>query len=204
MTFCPLCGSAIVFEREVQGKLLSFGVSGKLYNSNLLMYDKDTESLWSQAMGKAVVGTMTESTLVRRDSDVMTWSQFQKAYPDGLALSDDTGFVRNYTFAPYGDYDADDQLYFPVSNMDATLPKKELLYVVNVGDQSLAFVRSALVDRGAAKIEIDGQVFVAEYHDGVITVSSGKQEIPGFHEMRFSRVSHNPYALNIWTGDETQ
>ncbi|USN54396.1 MAG: DUF3179 domain-containing protein [Candidatus Peribacteria bacterium] len=75
----------------------------------------------------------------------MTWDQFQQRYPQGLVLDNETGFAKDYNLAPYGDYDQHDILYYPVSNLDTRLPKKELLYVVNIGDQSLAFVKSALV-----------------------------------------------------------
>ena len=94
------------------------------------MYDSVTETLRSQAKGEAVVGTYLGRLLVHIKSDVMTFAQFIEQYPIGEVLSDETGFERPYTLAPYGDYDSNDLLYFPVSNTDATLPKKTILYVV--------------------------------------------------------------------------
>jgi hypothetical protein len=85
-----LCGTAIVFDREFDGEVVEFGVSGLLYNSNLLMYDNKTESLRSQAVGKAVVGFYTDLQLEYVDSDVQTFEKFAAQYPNGLVLSDDT------------------------------------------------------------------------------------------------------------------
>lgn len=156
VTFCPLCGSALVFDRRLpDGETVTFDVSGKLYNSNLLMYDDLTESLRAQAQGKGVVGTYTEVKLTRLPSQVMTAELFAENYPDGLVLSDKTGHDRDYTYAPYGSYDQNDVLYFPVANHDATLPKKEILYVVEDGEESIAFLKADLIKQRSAVLTLD-------------------------------------------------
>src|SRR3989338_1491948 len=98
ITFCPLCGSSIAFEAEVDGKIEQFGVSGKLYESNLLMYDKSTESLWSQSIGTAVVGDRTGEKLTIYNSQLMSFKDFSVKWPSGKVLSTDTGYSRNYDF----------------------------------------------------------------------------------------------------------
>ena len=201
VTFCPLCGSAIVFDRRVNDETLRFGVSGKLRQSNLLMYDDITESLWSQARGEAVVGAYTDTKLAHVTSDVMTRKQFIQTYPQGRVLSDETGYERSYARAPYGDYDTNDQLYFPVSNTDVRLPKKEILYVVQDAGESIAFVRRGLQEAGSAEIDVAGRVYTATIQEGSIRVlDPDGQQIPGYHEMFFSRATQHPGSKWLWEG----
>ena len=203
VTFCPLCGSAIVFLRDIDGEKIRFGVSWKLYQSNLLMYDDRTESLWSQALGEAVVGEYVWRKLQHIKSDVITFGEFKERYPDGLVLSDETGYVRNYASSPYGDYDINDTLFFPVNNSDARLPKKEILYVVNDGNTSVAFVKDALREAGEASIQVENDLYRAEFVDGLTNVFKNDYEspLPWYHEMWFSRVTHNPGSKNIRIGN---
>jgi len=193
ITFCPLCGTAIVFDREFDGKVVEFGVSGLLYNSNLLMYDNVSESLRSQAVGKAVVGFYTDKQLEYVDSDVQSFAAFAAQYPDGVVLSNNTWFSRNYGLnSPYGDYDSNDDLYFPVSNSDSSLPKKTLLYVVNDNDyfRSVAFIKEELIDAWSATIDADGVTYTASYDDGTVNVMRNGTEISNFVQMRFSWTAH--------------
>jgi hypothetical protein len=105
VTFCPLCGSALVFDRTVDGELLEFGVSGKLHNSNLLMYDRTNESLRSQSLGEAVVWEFLGTKLAFVDADVLTRAEIQEFHPTTEILSTDTWARRNYDRIPYGSYD---------------------------------------------------------------------------------------------------
>ena len=139
VTFCPLCGSAIVFDRNTDERELQFWVSGKLYESNMLMYDTGTESLWSQSLWEAVVGDKTGQKLEIIDAELMTFSELQSNYPNAKVLSDNTWHVRNYGFIPYGDYDTSDDLYFSVQNEDVSFNKKEIFYIVPIWNDSVAF-----------------------------------------------------------------
>lgn len=105
ITFCPLCNTAIVFEREVNGEVLDFGTTGRLRNSNLIMYDRQTESWWQQATGEAVVGELLDTQLTFYPGSIIGWSEFAAAFPDGKVLSKDTGFDRPYGRNPYVGYD---------------------------------------------------------------------------------------------------
>jgi len=203
VTFCPLCGSSIVYNRVVDGSEVLFGVSGKLYNSNLLMYDDLSESLWSQSIGEAVVWDKTGTSLSLFDSDIMTYEVFQGLYPEGLVLSDDTWEPRSYWRQPYGNYESNDTLYFPVNHEDVRLPRKEILYIVNDGDTSIAFVRADLVATWVAQITIDGNTYEATYKDSNITVVQGDRVLPGYHEMWFSWVTHNQNTKNIWRSSDS-
>ncbi len=114
ISYFPLCGTGMVFERRLDGKLLDFGVSGLLYRSDLLMYDRQTESLWSQIEAKAVTGTLAGKKLTLQRSQMMNWGRWRKKYPNTTVMSRRTGHTRNYDRLPYGDYARTSQLYFPV------------------------------------------------------------------------------------------
>jgi Protein of unknown function (DUF3179) len=103
--FCPLCNTAIAFERTVGGRVLDFGTTGRLRFSNLLMYDRQTESWWQQITGQAIIGQLTGTTLVSRPASIVAWAAFKAAYPSGRVLSRDTGYDRPYGQNPYTGYD---------------------------------------------------------------------------------------------------
>lgn len=127
ITYCPLCFTTQVFDRTVKGEETEFGTSGKLYNSNLVMYDRNTDSMWSQALGKAVVGELTGYELKRIPFDLAKWSDWKKLHPDTQVLSTDTGFSRPYGADPYGDYYTDSRIIFPVKNADERMHPKEII-----------------------------------------------------------------------------
>ncbi|HXG74297.1 MAG TPA: DUF3179 domain-containing protein [Candidatus Nitrosotenuis sp.] len=180
VTYCPLCFTTQVFERLVNDKETEFGTSGKLYNSNLVMYDRNTDSMWSQALGKAIVGKLTGLELKRIPFDLARWSDWKKLYPDTLVLSTDTGFSRPYGSDPYGDYYTDSRIIFPVKNIDDRMHPKEIIMgfasknsykayklsdiesqkIVNdvVGDQNLVLVSVAPFNVRAYDSLVDGQV----------------------------------------------
>lgn len=139
VTFCPLCGSAIVYERVVDGDTFRFGVSGKLYESNLLMFDHKTESLWSQASGTAVAGDLTDKKLKLVNSVVVSFEEVVNLFPAAKILSVNTGFQRNYKQDPYADYNGNEDLYFPVGNISDRFFNKEMFFVVKAGNSSVAF-----------------------------------------------------------------
>jgi len=133
VTFCPLCGTGIAFDAQVDGTVHEFGVSGMLYNSDLLMYDRHTAtpSLWAQALGEAVVGTKTGTRLKRLPVLQTTWGEWRKAHPQTTVLSLNTGFRRDYDRDPYRGYEQKTGLFFPVEQEDARLhPKERVLGVI--------------------------------------------------------------------------
>jgi hypothetical protein len=105
VTFCPLCYSALVFDRRVDGETLSFGVSGLLRHSDLVMFDRGTETLWQQFTGEAIVGDRVGDTLTKIPSQILSFKQFADTYPDARVLSRDTGYDRPYGRNPYAGYD---------------------------------------------------------------------------------------------------
>lgn len=166
VSYCPLCGSAIAFERELEdgstgnAEAVKFGVSGKLYNSDLLMYDRKTDSLWSQILGVAVFGEMTGSRLDFYPSEVMTWADWQAAYPDSEALTRDTGHNRDYDRDPYGEYYLTPEIRFSPNqsseNFEALYPKKEVTGVELVGPVYGAYVDEDVVAHGPVNDALGG------------------------------------------------
>ena len=198
ITFCPLCGSAIVFDAEINGKVEQFGVSGKLYESNLLMYDKSTESLWSQSIGTAVVGDRTGEKLSVYPSQVLSFKMLKERWPYAEVLSTDTGYNRNYAFYPYGDYDNNNSLYFPISIKDSRFPPKEIMFVVNAYDKSIAFPVKQL-SGSLASVEVGGNKVTGAIIDGEIIVKDATGKIlPGYHEMWFSWATRHQEDGVVW------
>ncbi len=105
ITFCPLCNTAIAFERTMNGEVLDFGTTGRLRYSNLIMYDRQTETWWQQATGEAIAGELTDMQLVFRPASIIAWADFRATYPNGQVLSRETGFRRAYGENPYVGYD---------------------------------------------------------------------------------------------------
>ena len=105
VTFCPLCNSGITFDRRVAGSALSFGVSGKLRNSDMIMYDRETQSWWQQAVGKGIVGVHTGTELKMLPSWMESWGDFKARNPDGLVMAE-PGWPRDYGRNPYRGYDS--------------------------------------------------------------------------------------------------
>lgn len=203
VTFCPLCGTAIVFDPVIDDEHTLFGVSGKLYESNLLMYDQKTESLWSQAAGEAVVGELTGTTLSYLPMQLITFEEVAQNHPGTMVLSTDTGYRRNYDRYPYGDYDTNEVFIFPVSVSDERLPSKELIYAVNAGAASLAIQVSALTPDSTTLIERGPFSITVEKDGGEILVSDSVsgERIPGYYSMWFSWATHHQESGYVWTGE---
>lgn len=127
ITYCPLCGTGMAFDPLIKGRHYTFGVSGLLYNSDVLMYDHQTESLWSQIKQEAVTGKLTGTRLTLLSLIHTTWDAWKKEYPESLVLSTDTGFRREYSHDPYESYTKTSSLMFPVGDVDGRLPPKALV-----------------------------------------------------------------------------
>jgi len=140
VTYCPLCFTNLVFNRTLSdGNTVEFGTSGKLYNSNLVMYDRTTNSLWSQALGEEIVGDYSGVKLQKIPFDVAYWKELTKLYPESKVLSRDTGSVRPYGTDPYEDYYSNDLILFPLTNDDKRLGLKEIVIGFEHNNKSKAY-----------------------------------------------------------------
>ncbi|MFN2590251.1 MAG: DUF3179 domain-containing protein, partial [Actinomycetota bacterium] len=141
VTYCPLCNTGIAFERpRLGGRLLDFGTSGKLYRSNLLMYDRQTKSLWAQATGHAVVGDLTGTQLRFLPVQLVAWSDWRAANPRGKVLSRRTGYDRPYGENPYVGYDDERSSPFLFEgDLDPRLPPLARVVGVRIDGETMAF-----------------------------------------------------------------
>jgi hypothetical protein len=145
ITYCPLCNSAISYRREVRGVETTFGTSGSLYASALVMYDRATESLWTHFDGRAVAGVLTGEQLEPISSPLLSWADFKAAYPDGTVLSTETGHQRDYGRNPYTGYDdPDSQPFLFLGTPDDRARAKERVVGISIGDDSVAFLLAAI------------------------------------------------------------
>lgn len=159
VTYCPLCRTGMVFDVENDEVEFTFGVSGLLYNSDVLLYDRQTSSLWSQIMSQAVTGPMKNVTLDLLPSRHTTWADWREIHPDTLVLSTDTGYRRQYDTSPYLDYERSSRLMFNVENRNRAYDNKNLVLGLSIGDQHRAYPFEELRARGADRF---GDEFVGQ------------------------------------------
>ena len=165
VTYCPLCNTAIAFRRPiVDGELLDFGTSGRLFHSNLVMYDRQTGTYWSQATLEAIVGPLAGRRLEFLPAQIVSWGDWRAAHPGGRVLSQDTGFVRDYGQNPYQGYDSprnDDPFRF-TGDPDPRLHATAHVLGVDSSGRQMAFpyeelARHAVDGFSAAQTRVGGQ-----------------------------------------------
>ena len=167
VTFCPLCNSALVFDARFDGQELAFGTSGWLRHSDLVMYDRTTDSLWQQFTGEGIVGEYAGERLTFLASSLVSFADFQAAFPEGQVLSNDTGFPFPYNLSSYAGYDApgsDPFLFFDVP--DNRLPVMARVVSVSLDNTDIAYPVTALAKVGVINDNQDGQDLVVFYTDG--------------------------------------
>ncbi|MEE9281364.1 MAG: DUF3179 domain-containing protein [Myxococcota bacterium] len=135
VSYCPLCGTGMVFDRTVGGRVRNFGVSGLLYQSDVLLFDRATESLWSQIASEAISGPERGTRLELLRSSQMPWGDWRERHPDTTVLSEITGHARNYGKTPYRGYATSSRLYFPAP-VDPRYPPKTLTVGLRIADGS--------------------------------------------------------------------
>jgi hypothetical protein len=168
VTFCPLCNTAIVFDRRVDGEATTFGTTGKLRHSDLVMYDRATESWWQQFGGKALVGKLAGTKLEQLPARMVAWGDFSRRHPDGRVLSRNTGHSRPYGQNPYAGYDdVDSGPLFPVPGADdSRLPPKERVVYLESGKDAVAVPFSALQREKEIRVEVGGAEFLVRWQAG--------------------------------------
>ncbi len=202
VTFCPLCGSAVAYDRNYKGEVLEFGVSGFLRESNMIMFDRTDESLWQQSTGESFAGAAVGGELDRIPFQLIELFTVKEQFPNALIMTDDTGFSRDYGFYPYGNYDnEEDSLFFPVTVDDNRFPSKELFYIVERGEKSVAMRVGELSNGDVVTFSEAGiQPIRAEKTDGLVRIfdDSTDQELPGYYEMWFSWATWHQDDGIVW------
>ena len=159
ITYCPLCNAAMVFDRNHQNELLEFGTTGKVHTSNLVMYDRQSESWWLQFTGEGIVGKHTGVQLKLLPSQIVSFEQFMQAYPAGKVLSKKTGFDQKYGVNPYTNYDSSNapMAWFYRKPLDTRLPAMERVLGVVIGDDVAAYPFSVLNTIPLLQQELSGK-----------------------------------------------
>ena len=165
ITYCPLCGTGMVFATQVQGRKLTFGVSGLLYQSDMLLYDHQTESLWSQIKSEAVTGSLTGAHLKLLPSTHTNWESWKTAHPDTLVLSDETGYRRDYDRDPYQGYEASERLMFGVKAKSRKYHPKERVIGIKLGNFYKAYPFSELDNVESPVKDILGHTSLQIFYD---------------------------------------
>jgi len=222
VSFCPLCGSAMVYngtldeeqlstlqtdKSELANELepLTFGVSGSLFESNKIMYDHQTESLWQQSTGRAIAGDLLGTELSLHQFQLLPMGTIRKKYPNALILSEDTGYDRDYKRNPYSGYDESEQFIFQPTQINTTFAPKTLMLAFRIGDTSIALPASTLQETTEMKDQIPvsigeenglATIRIAKENGKIFVYSSGQgngteTQIPYYYEMWFSWAVQN-------------
>ena len=196
VTYCPLCGSGAAFEATIKGRKYQFGVSGLLYNSDVLMYDRETKSLWSQLMIQAVTGPMKGTRLQQLPLSHTSWQEWVERHPDTRVLSNKTGYSRNYRVDPYPNYGRDGGLYFPVTHSSNKYPRKEIVMGLEIDGRFKAYPFEEL-KQGASRFddEFAGETFSIEFdanHRTARVVKADGSEIPTITAFWFAWYAFHP------------
>jgi hypothetical protein len=150
ITYCPLCATGLVFDRSIDGQTRSFGVSGLLYKSDVLFYDRETESLWSQIKASAVTGPAEGARLRVLRSQMTRWQDWRTRHPATSVLSLETGHRRDYSRDPYGDYASSERLFFPAPVDGRYHPKMPTLGVRTRSGVARAYTGAELIQAGGS------------------------------------------------------
>ena len=176
VTYCPLCNTAIAFEAQIGEEVFKFGVSGLLRNSDLIMYDRNTESLWQQSSGRAIVGEMVGARLKYVPATVVSFGQLRSAYPDAIVMSRDTGWFREYGQNPYRGYDNPERggpysFFFDRDTIDERLPPAErVVSIEGPSGAAIAYAWSAVASSGVIHDSFDGIDLVVFWTPGVLSI----------------------------------
>ena len=165
ISYCPLCGTGMAFNAKVHGRRKLFGVSGKLYNSDVLFYDKETESLWSQIKMQAITGSYTGTTLQQIVLEHTTWRAWVEKHPDTRVLSIETGYFRDYERSPYQKYESTNAIYFPVSHEDNRLQRKEWVLGVIINGKPKAYPFKTLEKTRTPFADLVGEQEIMIHYD---------------------------------------
>ncbi|MBI9098842.1 MAG: DUF3179 domain-containing protein [Spirochaetaceae bacterium] len=187
VVYCPLCGTAMVFDRNINGRVRDFGVSGLLYQSDVLMYDRETESLWSQLEMKSVSGPEAGTSLKWLSSEHMTWKTWKEKYPYGEVLSINTGFNRNYAANAYAEYFATDRTMFPVPHTRNELRNKALVIGIIINGTAKAYSVDSFNSNSSVHDRIGNQRINISYN-----------ELKKYPTVRDATGEDIPYVMSFW------
>lgn len=189
VTYCPLCGTGMVFDRVIDGKTKSFGVSGLLYRSDVLMYDRESMSLWSQLGMKGVSNESIGKKLKWLPSEQLTWKAWKQKYPNGSVLSTDTGYNRQYSSQAYERYFASKNVMFPVPKLRNELEDKSKIVGVIINGVAKAYPLKLLQQKPLIQDIVAQQKININYDEqnkSVVVTNQLNQSIPSVEAYWFA------------------
>ncbi len=204
VSFCPLCGTGVVFTTKNK-RARTFGVSGLLYNSDMLLYDRETKSLWAQIEGMAISGKLKGEQLSLIPVSHTTWADWRKRYPQSQVLSRDTGASRDYDRDPYSGYENSDGLYFSVTNKDPRYHPKERVVGVEINGQYKVYPFSELAQEDGDEVTdqfagVTLRIIFDGEHQSATVYSEENVEIPSLSAFWFAWMAFHPDSL-VFTAD---
>jgi Protein of unknown function (DUF3179) len=180
VSYCPLCNSAVAYDRRVDDRVLDFGTSGLLYNSALVMYDRQTETLWSHFTGEGIIGELTGTDLDVFPLATVSWQTFREANPDGVVLSRDTGFNRDYGRNPYPGYDDVDGVPFLFQGeVDGRYTALTRIVGIEAGDAAVGIPLADLREAEVITGSIGGRPLVAWWAPGTASALESERIVDG-------------------------
>ena len=197
VTYSPLCDASLVFNRRVAGTLQEFGVSGLLYNNNVLMYDRNSsaETLWSQMMLSQISGPKVPTKLSALPVEVTTWQRWKAEHPSGQVLSTINGFERNYSDSPYTAYFMHPtRLMFGVNKTSTRLPTKQLVLGVRSGSKAKAYPLSAFEKDTTREETVDGKSLTLQFdaESQTLRITQADATIEWMYALWFAWYAFNP------------
>lgn len=167
VTYCPLCNSALAYDRRIGERVVTFGTSGLLWNSALVMYDRQTGSLWSHFTGEAIAGVLTGTELGAFPVATVPWGAWRDAHPDGIVLGRDTGFVRDYGVNPYPGYDdLESEPFLFEGEVDGRFTAMTRIVGVEGVDGAVGVPLVTLREQRVVRVELDGAPLVVWWQPG--------------------------------------
>jgi hypothetical protein len=175
VTFCPLCNTAIAFKRTVNGQVFDFGTTGRLRYSNLIMYDRQTETWWQQATGEAIAGELTGAQLEFHPAAIIAWEDFKTSFPEGRVLSRETGFLRNYGRNPYVGYDDvnNPPFLYRGPSIPGQLPPVARVLTIDLNGEAVAYPYETLAGIGVVNDTVGGEAVLVIWQAGTVSPLDG-------------------------------
>ncbi len=181
VSYCPLTGSGMVYDPAIAGQTLNFGVSGLLFDNNLVLFDRATESLWSQMRVQGVCGRLAGTPAPLAPVTQSTWAGWKALHPETTVVSFNTGFSRNYNQYPYGTYDQlnDNSLLFPQSFIDPRRPMKELVLGIVHEGTARAYPYGPLGERTVINDTVGGRAVLVVFDRATEMAIAFEREVAG-------------------------
>ena len=176
VTFCPLCNTAIAYDRTIDGKIFDFGTTGRLRYSNMIMYDRQTETWWQQATGEAIAGELSGERLEVLPAALISWKDFKETYPEGDVLSRETGYDRSYGENPYSGYDDINHppLLYDGPDTPDILSPLERVFTLETEGEAVAYPYKVLEKERVVNDRVGGQEIAVMWNDGTASAQDSE------------------------------